>query len=115
MSARAKSQRGRARPVDPRLLRTVPACRRLLAALAAIQVLAAVLVVAQASLLAHVVVTIFTGRAGVRPVAGAIVLVGVVGAARAGLAGIQEWVTARASLVVRAQLRRATLDAVVRL
>ncbi|HZC72598.1 MAG TPA: thiol reductant ABC exporter subunit CydD, partial [Jatrophihabitans sp.] len=103
------------RPVDPRLLRHVPACRRLLAVLAGIQVLTAVLVVAQASLLAHVVVTIFTGRAGVGAVAGPIVLVGGVGALRAGLAGLQEWVTGRASLAVRAQLRQATLDAVVRL
>jgi ATP-binding cassette subfamily C protein CydCD len=103
------------RPVDPRLLRRVPACRRLLVVLTGLQGLAAVLVVAQATVLANAIVTIFSGRAGVGAIVDSVVLLAAIGAARAGLAGAQEWLTARASIAVRAQLRRTTLDAIVRL
>jgi ATP-binding cassette subfamily C protein CydCD len=103
------------RPVDPRLLRHVPACRRLLAVLAGIQGLAAVLIVVQATVLADVIVRIFSGRAGVGAVADSLVLLAAIGTARAVLAGVQEWATARASIEARAQLRHATLAAIVRL
>jgi hypothetical protein len=52
------------RPVDPRLLRHVPAVRPLLATLGLLQAVAAGLVVAQAVLLTDVVVTVFNGSAG---------------------------------------------------
>ncbi len=103
------------RPVDPRLLRLVPACRRLLGVLTGVQVLAAVLTVAQATVLADVIVRIFSGRAGVDAVVASVLLLAAIGIARAGLAGVQEWLTGRASVAVRAQLRRKTLDAIVRL
>ncbi len=103
------------RPVDPRLVRQAPACRTLLGTLAGLQLLGGMLTIAQATVLAHTIVTIFTGRAGVAAVGGGLVALAVIGAARAGLAGLQEWITARASITVRAQLRRATLAAIVRL
>lgn len=103
------------RPIDPRLLRRLPTCRRLVAVLVALQLVGAVLTIAQATLLADAVVRIFAGSAGARGVLGAAVAIAVVMSGRAGVAAVQEWVTARASTATRAELRGRTLAAVVRL
>ena len=100
------------RPVDPLLLRHAPACRSLIAAVGALQFAGAALTVAQAILLTRLVVSIFHGSAAV---GAALVALGAVALGRAVLAAAQEWITARASIRVRAQLRQATLAAVVRL
>ncbi|HYU04417.1 MAG TPA: hypothetical protein VEL02_11300, partial [Jatrophihabitantaceae bacterium] len=47
------------RPVDPRLLRAVPSMRRLIATLGVLQAAGAVLTVAQAGVLAELIVAIF--------------------------------------------------------
>ena len=103
------------KPVDPRLVRQAPACRTLLAQLAVLHAVGGVLTIAQATVLARAIVDVFTGRAGVSAVAGGLVALAGIGVTRAVLGGAQEWLTARASLAVRAQLRRATLAAIVRL
>jgi len=103
------------KPVDPRLVRQAPAGRTLLAQLAGLHVVGGVLTIAQATVLARTIVDVFTGRAGVSAVAGGLVALAGIGVTRAVLGGAQEWLTARASLAVRAQLRTATLAAIVRL
>lgn len=93
-------------------MRLLPGLRRLVVALAILDGAAAVLVVAQAWGLVTTIVRIFDGSGGfVVPLA----VLGGAMAGRAVLAGLQEWLTARASLRVRADLRRATLDAILRL
>ncbi len=103
------------RPVDPRLFTRAPATRRLVLTLATLQLIGGGLIIAQAILLADVVAVVFTGRATLSTVLGRLVVLALVGIARAALAGAQEWLTGQASVRVRAQLRRAGLQAVVRL
>ncbi len=101
------------RRVDHRLIRAVPAVRTLLTGLRAMQVVAGVLTVAQASILAELVASIVLrdGRRVVEP----LILLGLVGVGRAALAAGQEWTVARASLDTRAALRRAVLGSVTAL
>ena len=103
------------KPVDPRLVRQAPACRTLLAQLGVLHAVGGVLTIAQATVLARAIVDVFTGRAGVGAIGGGLVALAGTGLTRALLGGVQEWLTARASLAVRAQLRTATLAAIVRL
>ncbi|MBN9620676.1 MAG: ABC transporter, partial [Actinobacteria bacterium] len=103
------------RLVDRRLVRQVPAMRRLLPVLGAIQLAAALAIVVQAGLLADLIVRIFDHSAGAHAVLDEVGLLVGVGAARAGLAALQEWVVGRASLTVRSELRARTLAAVVAL
>ncbi|HEV7204186.1 MAG TPA: thiol reductant ABC exporter subunit CydD [Jatrophihabitans sp.] len=103
------------RPLDPRLLKHVPAVRRLVVTLGTVQVVAAALTVAQAALLADVVVTVFGGHTGAGGVLGRLVALVGVGVGRAATAALQEFLAARASVRVRADLRRTTLEAVVHL
>ena len=98
-------------PLDLRLPRTAPAVRRLLVMLVALNTVGVVLVIATATLLAEIVATVIQGSVP----SVALVWLGVVGALRAGVAGAQEWVTSRDSVLARAQLRRAVLSAVTRL
>jgi ATP-binding cassette subfamily C protein CydD len=95
------------KPLDPRLLRYARATRGYLAATAVLGAAGAVLIVAQASLLAGAL----TG-AGLR---GALVALGAVVAGRALLAWAREVLAARAAATVRAQLRGRLLAHVVRL
>ena len=103
------------RPIDPRLLSRLPACRRLVAVLVGLQVIGALLTVAQATLLADAAVRIFGGSAGARALLGEAVTIAAVMAGRAAVAAFQEWLAARASMAARAELRGLTLDAIVRL
>ena len=103
------------RPVDPRLLHRVPSCRRLTGALVLLQLVGAVLMIVQVTLIADTVVTIFAERPAARSVVGATVAIAIVMAGRAALAAFQEWLTARLSVRVRAELRQVTLDAITRL
>lgn len=98
------------RPFDPRLLRRVPAARRDLAVLALLGVLAAGLIVAQATALAAVLATAFDGRLD-RPALGAFVIAV---AARSALVWAQGTVSARVAATVKATLRADLLGAVGR-
>ncbi|WFE50341.1 MULTISPECIES: thiol reductant ABC exporter subunit CydD [unclassified Micromonospora] len=98
------------RPFDRRLLRRVPAARRDLAVLALLGVLAAGLIVAQATALAAVLATAFDGRLD-RPALGAFV---VAVAARSALVWAQGTVSARVAATVKATLRADLLGAVGR-
>jgi len=79
------------RPLDPRLLRALPVVRRLLRTLGCLQVLGALLTVAQAALLADLVVAVvLQGQPGATLVQ-RLVLLGAVMSGRAGVAAAQEW------------------------
>ncbi|TDC31781.1 thiol reductant ABC exporter subunit CydD [Micromonospora sp. 15K316] len=98
------------RPFDPRLLRRVPAARRDLALLALLGVVAAGLVVAQATTLAALLATAFDGRLDRPALAGFAATV----AARALLVWAQGTVAARVAATVKAALRADLLAAVGR-
>ncbi|MFY1598102.1 thiol reductant ABC exporter subunit CydD [Micromonospora sp. WMMD737] len=98
------------RPFDPRLLRRVPGARRDLAVLALLGVLAAGLVVAQATALAALLATAFEGRLDRPALAGFATAV----AARSLLVWAQGTVSARVAATVKAALRADLLGAVGR-
>ncbi|MFF0367100.1 MULTISPECIES: thiol reductant ABC exporter subunit CydD [unclassified Micromonospora] len=98
------------RPFDPRLLRRVPAARRDLAVLVLLGVLAAGLIVAQATALAAVLATAVDGRLD-RP---ALAAFAVAVAARSALVWAQGTVSARVAATVKAALRADLLGAVGR-
>ncbi|MCX4386748.1 thiol reductant ABC exporter subunit CydD [Micromonospora peucetia] len=98
------------RPFDPRLLRRVPGARRDLAVLALLGVLAAGLVVAQATALAALLATAFDGRLDRLALAGFAAAV----AARSLLVWAQGTVSARIAATVKAALRADLLGAVGR-
>ncbi|MER7415392.1 thiol reductant ABC exporter subunit CydD [Micromonospora peucetia] len=98
------------RPFDPRLLRRVPGARRDLAVLALLGVLAAGLVVAQATALAALLATAFDGRLDRPALAGFAAAV----AARSLLVWAQGTVSARVAATVKAALRADLLGAVGR-
>ena len=100
------------RPIDPRLLVAVPSLRRLLTALGLVYLAAAAFTVAQAGLLAEVVVAIFVRHDRPHELFATLVLLAGVAGCRALLAALQEWVSARASTRVRAELRAGVLLAV---
>ncbi|MEU6073034.1 thiol reductant ABC exporter subunit CydD [Micromonospora sp. NPDC047074] len=98
------------RPFDPRLLRRVPGARRDFAVLALLGVLAAGLVVAQATALAALLATGFEGRLDRPALAGFAAAV----AARSLLVWAQGTVSARVAATVKAALRADLLAAVGR-
>ncbi|MBM0280036.1 thiol reductant ABC exporter subunit CydD [Micromonospora tarensis] len=98
------------RPFDSRLLRRVPAARGDLAVLALLGVLAAGLIVAQATTLAALLATAIDGRLDRPALAG---FVGAV-AARSALVWAQGTVSARVAATVKATLRADLLAAVGR-
>ncbi|TCB99782.1 thiol reductant ABC exporter subunit CydD [Micromonospora zingiberis] len=98
------------RPFDPRLLRRVPAARGDLALLALLGVLAAGLIVAQATALATLLATAFGGRLDRAALAGFVAAV----AARSVLVWAQGTVSARLAATVKAELRADLLGAVGR-
>lgn len=103
------------KPVDPRLLRHARATRLFLAASVALGLVAAGLVVAQAMLIAEVVVAAFVhGTAPgdlVRPLA----LLAAVAAGRAAVAWLTELAAHRAGAAVKSELRLRLLSHAVRL
>ncbi|MFG1839097.1 thiol reductant ABC exporter subunit CydD [Micromonospora sp. NPDC049175] len=98
------------RPFDRRLLRRVPAARRDLAVLGLLGVLAAGLIVAQATALAAVLATAVDGRLDRQALAGFVLAV----AARSALVWAQGTVSARVAATVKATLRADLLGAVGR-
>ncbi|MBQ1025082.1 thiol reductant ABC exporter subunit CydD [Micromonospora sp. C95] len=98
------------RPFDPRLLRRVPAARRDLALLTLLGVLAAGLVVAQATALAVLLATAFTGQLDRAALVGLLATV----AARSLVVWAQGAVSARVAATVKAALRADLLGAVGR-
>jgi ATP-binding cassette, subfamily C, bacterial CydD len=98
------------RPFDPRLLRRVPAARRDLAVLALLGVVAAALIVAQATALAAVLATAFDGHLNRPALTGFVLAV----AARSALVWAQGTVSARVAATVKATLRADLLGAVGR-
>ncbi|MCZ7420949.1 MULTISPECIES: thiol reductant ABC exporter subunit CydD [unclassified Micromonospora] len=98
------------RPFDPRLLRRVPAARRDLALLTLLGVLAAGLVVAQATALAVLLADAFTGRLDRAALGGFVAAV----AARSLVVWAQGAVSARVAATVKAALRADLLGAVAR-
>ncbi|GGL91422.1 thiol reductant ABC exporter subunit CydD [Micromonospora yangpuensis] len=98
------------RPFDPRLLRRVPAARGDLVLLTALAVLAALLIVAQATALATLLAAGFDGRLDRGALAGFLVAV----TARSALTWAQGTVAARVAAIVKATLRGELLGAVGR-
>lgn len=103
------------RPIDPRLIKSVPAVRTLLATLATLNVAGVVLIVAQATLLADLVVAIFQRHESGSELTARLLWLAAVGVGRAAVASAQEWLAAHASVRIRTQLRSRVLAAVVRL
>ncbi len=103
------------RPLDPRLLHALPVVRRLVRTLCCLQALGALLTVAQAALLADLVVAVVLQGQHGGPLAPRLVLLVAAMGGRGGVAAAQEWVAARASSQARPDLRRAVLTAVTRL
>ena len=97
---------------DERLWRSVPAVRHLVVELAGIQALSAGLTVAQAVVLADVIVAIFLRGDDVADVLPRLLLLAGVGCCRALLAAVQELVAGRVSTRVRTELRAIGLHAV---
>ncbi|MEO3751772.1 thiol reductant ABC exporter subunit CydD [Streptomyces sp. B6B3] len=98
------------KPVDPRLLRYARATRGFLAASVALGLAGAGLVIAQAVLLAEVIVGAFTSGMGVAELRTPLLLLGTVTAGRAAVAYLTELAAHRASAAVRSELRLRLLD-----
>jgi len=81
----------------------------------ACQFLGALLILAQAGLLASAIVAVFAHHEYGRGLFVRLGLLGVVALLRAAIGSAQEFMSARASVRVRAELRRSTLEAIVRL
>jgi ATP-binding cassette, subfamily C, bacterial CydD len=102
------------KPLDPRLLRTAGATKGFLAATVALGAASAVLVVAQATLLAGGIAAV-VGGAGPAALRGPLIALAAVVAGRALLAWAQEAAATRAAATVKSQLRARLLAKVVRL
>ncbi|BEP14172.1 thiol reductant ABC exporter subunit CydD [Acidothermaceae bacterium B102] len=103
------------RAIDPRLFAAAPSSRRYLMRLSVLALVGALATIAQAGLLAHVVAGIVLGGRHGPALARPVALLACVAAARALLAAGQEWLAARASAHVRADIRVAVLTSVRRL
>ncbi len=118
MTGEPKRRPGRAgpgrAPLDPRLLRAVPALRGAVAGWAGLSTLGALAAVAQAAALAGVVSTVMAGRAGPGRLSGPLAVLVAAMAVRAGAAAAGEWLGQNTSLRVRAALRQRLLEAVTR-
>lgn len=97
------------RPLDPRLLREARPVRAFLSASVAFGVAGAVLLVAQATLLADLVARTFLAGAGLAELSGGLATLAAVVVARAALAGLAETVAHRTSGAVKARLRQRLL------
>ena len=102
-------------PLDPRLLDSARSTRRFLALSVLVGGVTALLVIAQAWLIALVVAGAFVHHRSLGSLRGALVaLLGVI-AARAGLAWAAERASARASASAKSELRRAAVEHVAAL
>ena len=101
-------------PVDPRLLRLSRTTRRYLVWSVALGSVLAVLVVAQARLLANVIGAVFESGAGLAGVRGPMLALLAVVVARGAVVWTQEWAAHRSSAAVKSQLRVAVLARLVR-
>ena len=97
------------KPLDPRLLRYARTTRAYLAATVALGLAHAVLIVAQASLLADGITAVFLRGAGLAALRPTLVWLVVVVAARAAVAWSQEFAAARSSAAIKSELRRRLL------
>lgn len=93
------------KPIDPRLLRYARATRLFLAAVVALGVIGAALVVAQAMLIAEVVVGAFQGGLGVGDLGTPLVLLAAVAVGRGVVSWLTELAAHRASAAVKSELR----------
>ncbi|MCP9209895.1 thiol reductant ABC exporter subunit CydD [Streptomyces cucumeris] len=103
------------KPIDPRLLRYARATRFFLAASVALGLAGAGLVIAQAMLIAEVVVGAFQRGAGVDALTRPLILLAVVATGRAAVSWLTELAAHRASAAVKSELRVRLLDRAVRL
>jgi ATP-binding cassette subfamily C protein CydCD len=98
------------KPIDPRLLRYAHATRRFLAAVVVLGVAGAVLVIAQAMLIAEVVVGAFQGGLSVSGLGTPLMLLAAVAVGRAAVSWLTELAAHRASAAVKSELRRRLLE-----
>jgi ATP-binding cassette subfamily C protein CydCD len=96
-----------------RLVRLAPAARQAVSVTAGLSIVAALLVVAQAGLLADLVSRAFLSGAGTAELAPALLALAGVVAARAALGWAREAAASRAGVLVVAQVRRRLLDHVL--
>ena len=102
------------RPLDPRLLRYAGATRTYLVICVALGTALAVLLVAQATLLADGITAVYLHGAGLATIAPTLGRLAVVVVGRAGVAWAQEVAATRASAAVKSQLRGRLLERVTR-
>ncbi|MFF6875097.1 thiol reductant ABC exporter subunit CydD [Streptomyces sp. NPDC012474] len=98
------------KPIDPRLLRYARATRGFLAAVVALGVVGAGLVIAQAMLIAEVVVGAFQHRMAVSELGTPLVLLATVAVGRALVGWLTELAAHRASAAVKSELRGRLLE-----
>ncbi|MFD5637978.1 thiol reductant ABC exporter subunit CydD [Streptomyces sp. NPDC127077] len=98
------------KPIDPRLLRYARATRRFLVAVVGLGVAGAALVIAQAMLIAEVVVGAFQHGASVAELRAPLLLLAAVALGRALVAWLTELAAHRASAAVKSELRGRLLE-----
>ncbi|MFF8832110.1 thiol reductant ABC exporter subunit CydD [Streptomyces sp. NPDC015131] len=98
------------KPIDPRLLRYARSTRLFLAAVVVLGVLGAALVVAQAMLIAEVVVGAFQRGLGAGDLVTPLALLAVVAAGRGAVSWLTELAAHRASAAVKSELRGRLLE-----
>jgi ATP-binding cassette subfamily C protein CydCD len=98
------------KPIDPRLLHYARATRGFLAAVVVLGAVGAALVVAQAMLIAEVVVGAFQRGLSVTDLTTPMALLAVVAVGRAAVSWLTELAAHRASAAVKSELRRRLLD-----
>ncbi|MGR3936584.1 thiol reductant ABC exporter subunit CydD [Streptomyces sp. BRA346] len=103
------------KPIDPRLLRYARATRFFLAASVALGLAGAGLVIAQAMLIAEIVVGAFQRNEGTGALTAPLVWLALVAGGRAAVSWLTELAAHRASAAVKSELRLRLLDRAVRL
>ncbi|RNF87001.1 thiol reductant ABC exporter subunit CydD, partial [Streptomyces botrytidirepellens] len=103
------------KPIDPRLLRYARATRFFLAASVALGLAGAGLVIAQAMLIAEIVVGAFQRGQGVDALTASLIWLALVAGGRAAVSWLTELAAHRASAAVKSELRLRLLERAVRL
>ncbi|MFK8907505.1 thiol reductant ABC exporter subunit CydD [Streptomyces sp. YS-3] len=103
------------KPIDPRLFRYASATRRFLAAVVALGLVGAGLVIAQAMLIAEIVVGAFQGDLGADGLRTPLLLLGAVAVGRGLVSWLTELAAHRASAAVKSELRGRLLERAARL
>ncbi|MFI0816936.1 thiol reductant ABC exporter subunit CydD [Streptomyces sp. NPDC021098] len=103
------------KPIDPRLLRYARATRFFLAASVALGLAGAGLVIAQAMLIAEIVVGAFQRGEGTGALTAPLIWLALIAAGRAAVSWLTELAAHRASAAVKSELRVRLLDRAVRL